>query len=151
MQIIQVVAIRAVAVVKAIAGTTEVMHGVLVKRRGKMIDVITSQVLHAAEVSAGAESAHMADAAHAADVSAATETTDVTATAKAAHVGSAAEAAVSAATAATGIRRDREQARGQQGRCQDRNHSFHVITPFVAEAGAPLASKALSTCLMIER
>jgi hypothetical protein len=103
------------------------MHGVLVKRRAKVIEVIASQMLHSADMSAGAETADMAETA---DVGAATESTDVAGTAEAAHVGSSAEAAVSAAAATTSIRRDREQARGQQGSRQDRNHSFHVITPF---------------------
>jgi hypothetical protein len=101
-------------------------------------------VSHAADVSVAANSTQ------AADMSAATESTDM-ATAEAAHVGSSAEAAasVSAAATAAGICRNREQAGGQQGCCQDRNHSFHVIAPFFP--GRRRATTGVTDVLMFER
>jgi hypothetical protein len=105
----------------------EVVHGMHLRRRTKVVDVS-----HAADVSASAEST---------DVSAATEATDMATAAEATHVASTTEAAttVSAASATTaGICSSRNQARGQQGCRQDRNHSFHVITPFFRDAGARL-------------
>jgi hypothetical protein len=125
-QIIQVVAIRAVAVVMAIAGPEPgvVVHGMLVKRRTKMIDMSdaadvstaaeSTEVANAANVSAAAESTEVATAA---DVSTTTESThvataaDVSTTTESTHVATAAEAAaVSTAATASGVRRSREQA-----------------------------------------
>jgi hypothetical protein len=91
-------------------------------------------VSHVADVSAAAEPTE------AADVRAATKSTDVATTSEAAHVASTAETAASVSTtaAAAGIRCNGEQAGSHQGRCQDRNHSFHVITPFFRDVGIRL-------------
>jgi hypothetical protein len=121
--VVQVIAIRAVAIVEAIARPkpAKMVHGMHLRRRTKMVDMS-----HAADVIASAESTE------AADVRAAAEPADMATASEAAHVASTTEAAASMSTAASaaGIRRNREQAGGHQGRRQDCNHSFHVIAPF---------------------
>jgi hypothetical protein len=139
--VVQVVA--SVAVVKAIAAPkpAKVVHGMHLRRRTKMADVS-----HAADVIASGESTE------AADVRAATESADMATAAEAAHVASTTEAAASmsaAAASAASIRRNREQAGGHQGRRQDRNHSFHVIAPFLP--GRRRATTGETDMLIFER
>jgi hypothetical protein len=71
----------------------------------------------------------MCGATESADVRAATKAAHVTTAAESAHVAAAEASAVSATTTAC-LGRGREQARGQQGRRQNCNHSFHHIAPF---------------------
>jgi hypothetical protein len=102
-------------------------------------------------VSDAADMSSSADSTETSDTSSATESTDM-ASAEPAHVGSAAEAAPVSTTAASaaGIRRNREQAGGQQGCCQDRNHSFHVIAPFFGKS-ARNYERNRADMLMFER
>jgi hypothetical protein len=135
------------------------VHGMLVKPRTKMVEVVVcrgiraTKVFHATDMNPGAESTDVSTATESTDMATAAEGADVRAATEAAHVATAeATTTVSAASAsAAGFRSTRYQARGQQGRCQDCNHSFHVITPLVSSSRRPTASQALPTCSIFER
>jgi hypothetical protein len=110
-----------------------VIHGVVMDARAAIrMGMIATDPIHAADMNASAEAAHVRPAVKAAEMCAAADAADVCASAKSTHVPAATEtstvtATTSAATPCIGC--TDSQCGGKRGRGQDHHHSFHQNTP----------------------
>jgi hypothetical protein len=109
-----------------------VIHGVVMDAHVIRMGMIATDPIHAADMNASAEAAHVRPAVKAAEMCAAAEAADVSVSAKSTHVPAATESsAVTATTSAAAPRVGRadSQCGGKRGRGQDHHHSFHHNTP----------------------